>query len=516
MQGAVACGHPVTAEAAVEILEDGGNAFDAALAALCAACVAEPVLTSLGGGGFLLAHPAGSEPMVFDFFADTPRSHTTQQDLDFHPIEADFGTTTQEFHIGLGSVATPGVVRGIFAAHRQLGRLPVSRLFAPAIRAAREGVTLNALQASIFRIVGPIYLATAGARDTYATGSAGGLPDAGERLRQPALADTLAALAEEGDALFYEGELARRIVALCAEGGGYLSMDDLAGYAVIRRAPLCLRYRDTELLTNPGPSSGGVLIAFAAALLESCPLGAAGFGAPGHLLALAEAMEATQLARLECLAHPEAHLETQLLHPEYLARYRAEIVGRRRSHRGTTHISVVDADGNAAALTASNGEGCGHVLPGTGIMLNNMLGEEDINPGGFHAWRPGERLTSMMAPTLIEWPDGRRVALGSGGSNRIRTAILQVLVNLVDFALPIDEAVTRPRLHHERGRLDVEPGFPSAGLAALAEAWAEPAVWEAPNLFFGGVHTVEYRGGRFAAAGDPRRGGTGRTARVRQ
>lgn len=516
MQGAVACGHPVTAEAAVEILEDGGNAFDAALAALCAACVAEPVLSSLAGGGFLLAHPAGKEPAVFDFFADTPQSRTTVEPLDFRPIEADFGTTTQEFHIGLGSVATPGTVRGIFEVHRRLGRLPMPRIFAPAIRAAREGVPLNALQASIFRIVRPIYLATAGARATYAQGATGDLPVDGEPLKQPALAAALAALAEEGDALFYEGELARRIVTLCQEGGGYLSLDDLARYAVIRRAPLRLRYHEAEILTNPGPSSGGLLIAFAAALLEGCGLRAAGFGAPGHVLALAEAMEATEVARLECLARPEAHLETQLLHPEYLARYRAEVAGRRRSRRGTTHISVVDSAGNAAALTASNGEGSGHVLPGTGIMLNNMLGEEDINPGGFHAWPTGTRLTSMMAPTLIEWPDGRRVALGSGGSNRIRTAILQVLVNLVDFSLPIDEAVIRPRLHHERGRLDVEPGFPSPALEALAEAFAEPAVWEAPNLFFGGVHTVEYHAGRFTVAGDPRRGGIGRTARAHQ
>ncbi len=500
-KGAVAAGHPETAEAAALLLDAGGNAFDAALAGLCAACVAEPVLTSLGGGGFLTARTATGESRVYDFFVQTPRLKRASDEIEFFPILADFGTAQQEFHIGLGSVATPGTVRGLFEVHRELGRTPMRCIVEPALAAARRGVRLNQLQAYIFSVVAPIYLATPGARALYASPRDPRRPLAeGESMRQPELADALEQLAKEDDRLFYEGEMAQTLVALCRDQGGQIEPADLSGYRTRRRAPLCHDYRGARLHLNPPPASGGLLIAFALALLAEQDLTTQPFGAAEHLLGLARVMEQTNLARK--IGPADRHL----LQDDWVARFRRAVRGRPVATRGTTHISVLDARGNAAALTLSNGEGCGHLLPGTGIMLNNMLGEEDLNPKGFQRWEPDVRVSSMMAPTLAEHA-GRIIALGSGGSNRLRTAILQTLSNLIDFGMSAEAAVTAPRIHLERGKVSVEPGFEAAAVRRLTRDWPHHELWKELNLFFGGTHTLVGDRGRFTGAGDPRRGG---------
>lgn len=500
-KGAVAAGHPLTAEAAALILESGGTAFDAALAALCTACVAEPVLSSLGGGGFLSARTAAGETRIYDFFVQTPRTKRPESQIELRPVVADFGTARQGFDIGLGSLATPGTVRGLFDIHRELGTLPMPRIVEPAVAAARDGVRLNRLQAYIFGVVAPIYLATPEARSIYASPrDPSRLHGEGECLRQPGLADALELLAIEGDRLFYEGEMAQSLVALCEHQGGQLGAADLAGYRTIRRATLRRDYRGVRLHLNPPPSSGGLLIAFALALLEQRDLGCVPFGSPEHLLALARAMEQTNLAR------DRGPLDERLLHEGLGADHRGERPGRPLATRGTTHISVIDAAGNAASLTLSNGEGCGQVLPDTGIMLNNMLGEEDLHPGGLHRWREDVRVSSMMAPTLVQRTRDL-IALGSGGSNRLRTAILQVLCNLIDFGLSPRSAVAAPRIHLERGKLSSEPGFPPESIQRLAEHWPDQEHWDDANLFFGGAHTLVYDGRGFTGAGDPRRGG---------
>ena len=180
--------------------------------------------------------------------------------------------------------------------------------------------------------------------------------------------------------------------------------------------------------------------------------------------------------------------------------------------RGTTHLSVVDRLGNAAALTVSNGEGCGWVDPQLGFMLNNMLGEDDLMPHGIGSWTPDTRLSSMMAPTIVETKAGTLTALGSGGSSRIRSAILQVLVNRFGFGRPLDQAVASPRLHVERDRADIEPGFDEETAATISAIGAEPVVWQHPDMFFGGVHAVERSSsGAVIAAADHRRDGAGLT-----
>jgi len=509
--GAIAAGHEDTAAAAAAILRAGGNAFDAALAAMCSACVAEPVLASLGGGGFLLARSENGETLLYDFFVQTPQRRLDLSVIDFRPITADFGDAQQEFHIGLGAAATPGAIRGLFRIHRDLCRLPLELIVQPAAELARRGAAVNRLQHYIATIVEPILRATPEAFDLHRSpADPARLAGVGERTPWPDFADTLESLAREGEDLFHRGEIGRRLVQDCREQGGYLSAEDLLRYRVEIRRPLRLDYRDAELATNPPPSMGGLLLGFTLGLMRESPLHGVAFAGPEHLRLVARAMALTQRMRSDCAIHERLHDAADAgaaidgLAAEYGSLIRAHPVAT----RGTTQISIIDRHGNLASMTLSNGEGCGYVLPGTGIMLNNMLGEEDVNPHGFHRWPENRRIASMMAPSALQLGDGRLVALGSGGSNRIRGAILQVLSNLVDFALAVRPAVEAPRIHFEDDLLNLEPPHDAAVLRALADEFPRQRPWNATNLFFGGVHTVmRHPDGRLEGAGDPRRGG---------
>ncbi|MEC9369036.1 MAG: gamma-glutamyltransferase [Pseudomonadota bacterium] len=499
--GMVAAGHRVTAQAAADILREGGNAFDAAVAAMFTACVPETVLASIGGGGFLMAHEAASgADTLYDFFARTPAKPLARKDAGFHSIHADFGPATQEFHIGAGATAVPGFVQGAFSIHRNLCRMPMTRLLEPAIAAARDGVEMTPFHAYLFTVIAPILTASEGARALFAP--RGTLLRTGETFRNPRLAATLEALGREGESLFSEGEIACAIVAQSRDEGGHLTLSDLAGYSTRLREPLKRRHRSSYILLNPAPSSGGTLIAFGLALLDRLP----GADRAPTALRMARVMEETGKARE---ARPE-----HMLGDDVLAWHLAELRSHARSSRGTTHISIIDGEGNAAAVTISNGEGNGLMVGDHGFMLNNMLGEEDLNPQGFFNWTPGTRLSSMMAPTLLRADDGSITALGSGGSNRIRTALLQVISHLLDRGLDLDDAVAVARLHVERdGTLSYEAEGFSAGwgqeqLDDLTEAYPDARDWPQANMFFGGVHAVRRAAdGRLEGAADFRRHG---------
>ena len=500
-RGCVAAGHPVTAAAAATILRAGGNAFDAALAAVAAACVAEPVLCSTGGGGFMLARPVDAPTRLYDFFVHTPRRRRPASEAHASPVITDWGTTSQEFQIGLGTAATPGLVRGLFAVHRELGRTPMPAILAPAVAAAHRGIEVTPFQAYLMTLVAPIYLAEPTTRALF--GGPDGAPlRQGELLHNPELGGLLEALGREGERLFYEGEVAAAIVAQCRDAGGHITAADLHAYQVEHRTPLTLRYRDATLSTNPPPSAGGILIAFGLGLLARLELGDLAFGSAEHLGLLSSVLARTVDVRA---LHGAGEA---LLADELLQRHAAELTTARAAYRGTTHISVIDAAGNAASVTLSNGEGCGTLVPGTGMMLNNMLGEDDVNPAGPHGWPEDQRLSSMMAPTAITRDDGWFAVTGSGGSKRIRSAILQVLSNMIDFGMSPEAAVTAPRLHVEPGQINLEGGFPDAGKALLAELFPRVTAWDQRNMFFGGCHTVARApDGALTGVGDPRRDG---------
>lgn len=520
-KGAVACGHEQTANAAARILTQGGNAFDAVVAAHFAACVAEPVLASLGGGGFLTAQPANGDAVIYDFFAQTPSSKQPAEEMDFYPITADFGETTQEFHIGLGSIAVPGSVKGMFSIHRDLCTLPMTELMQPAIQLATDGVVVNEFQAYIFDIVKPIYQTNADSLALYKSCQPGSsnnqLIQAGELLKLPDFADTLARLAADGDDFFYHGDIANAIAQSCKERGGLLTQTDFDNYQVIKRIPLQLQYRNHHIYTNPPPSSGGLLIAFALKLLEEINFRNVAQDSPLYLHTLIDTMRLTNKARLDMECHGQVYENNTLFDADYLKIYRQQICRRHAFNRGTTHISVIDHMNNVASMTVSNGEGSGYVAPGSGFVLNNMLGEEDLNPGAFHQWKPNQRISSMMAPTIIYDNDGYAIALGSGGSNRLRTAILQVILNIIDHGCSLTKAVESPRIHFENQQLNIEPGIESIAALldsplldnkyALHEEIQQVKHWSSHNLFFGGVHCVMKIDSDFKGAGDPRRGG---------
>jgi len=505
--GIAATGHEATSHAAAEILRAGGNAFDAAIGALCAACVAEPLLASLGGGGFLLARTAAGDSSLYDFFCQTPGQRKNEAEVEFFPINANFGAAMQEFHVGMGAMAVPGMVAGIFQVQRELCRLPMQEIMQPAIELARNGLAMDSQQHYVVCILEAILRADPVLFGLFESPSRPGeLIAQGELWRNRDLANALEQLALSGDRLFYQGDWARQLSRDSRQRGGHLSREDLSRYRVERRRPLHFSYHGAECFINPPPSPGGCLIAFTMGLMAELLPRAEPWGGPGHVRALVQAQRATSLMRQQTAT--EASVMERLLDEDSLALWRDEVEWHSLFSRGTTHISVADGDGNLASLSASNGEGTTYVLPGTGIILNNMLGEEDLNPAGFHRWREGCRLASMMSPLIARTADGTQLALGSGGSNRIRSAITQVLVNILDFDMPLAEAVTAPRMHLERERLSVETGFSDRALDALKEQIADIHHWPSQNLFFGGVHSVRVSAaGRFEGAGDLRRDG---------
>jgi gamma-glutamyltranspeptidase / glutathione hydrolase len=491
-RGVVAAGHPLSAEAGAEVLRAGGNAVDAALAAMLTSFSAEPLLSGLGAGGYMLVVPgqeplwAGPpDPVLLDFFVEVPgRGADHAQRAELVPVDVSFGDAVQLFNVGAASVGTYGMPHGICTAAERFGRMPLAEIAAPAAALARAGVPLNAQQAYVVEILGGIVTLTPGVAEIYAPG--GRVLAVGNFVHQPALAGAIERLAAEGAQPFYEGDIADAVVALMAEQGGLLTKADLAAYETVLREPVRARYRGRDVLTNPPPSAGGTLIAYALALLDRAE-------GPPTLEALVAAMDATQRER------GETFLEG-LDEPGFAQRFLASRLG------STTHVAVLDGAGGACSVTCSNGEGAGIVVPGTGIHLNNMLGEHDLNPLGFHMFPPGRRLPSMMAPTAVLRDGTPEIVLGSAGSNRIRSAILQTIIAVLDRGLRAGEAVRAPRVHFEDGVVYAEPGADVDALEASGQAVAR---FRGLNLFFGGVQAVERDvvSGALSGGGDPRRGG---------
>ncbi|MBR8829905.1 MAG: Acylase ACY 1 proenzyme [Chroococcopsis gigantea SAG 12.99] len=499
-QGIIAAGHPKTVEAGQHILEMGGNAFDAACASVLAAFVVESTLCSPGGGGFLLAHTKEKVNKLYDFFCQTPRQKKPLQHLDFYPVYLNFGGAIQEFHIGLGSIATPGAIKGVYEAHRELGRLPFREVIQPAINYARNGFTFTSFNAFSLQLLDGIMTVHPDSRKVYAP--LGNLLKAGDSCYMNDLAYSLTQLAEEGLRSFYEDNIAGEIIKDLSDGG-HLIIEDLQEYQVIPRQPLKISYRGYEIITNPPPSSGGILMAFALKVLEEIDLKNLEYQSSEHIEILAKVMALTNSARQEGYDQNiyQNSIETQFLDPEFISEHL-------NKWGSTTHISVMDREGNAASVTVSNGEGSGYTIPRTGIMLNNMLGEADLNPSGFHQWPTAQRLSSMMSPTMILKDGEPLFVLGSGGSNRIRTAILQVISNLIDFGQSLDRAISNPRIHWENNILNIEPLPESIVNALTLPPTTEVCHWQETNLFFGGVHGVGLTSqGQLCGAGDYRRHG---------
>jgi gamma-glutamyltranspeptidase/glutathione hydrolase len=513
-RGVVAAGDPQTANAGAALLRQGGNAVDAAVAAAFASFVCELPLCSPLGGGVMLVDRASGEAHAIDAFARTPGLGAQRMGrLDFDDVEVTFGAANQIFHVGRGSAAVPLALPGLLEAHRRWGKRPLEAVVEPAVALGRSGYELGSGVAFVFRILTPIVERTPECRALFADGAA--IAQQGARLRNPDLANTVERLARRPELL--HDLFAALVREFGPEQGGMLTARDIAAARIAELEPVRVQHRGWTLSTMPGPSTGGVLVALGLRLLEG--VGSEAFLSAGHL----ERVAAVQAA---LLAERDEHFDQRcrdaeavraMLDEHHVAQLRGRL-GMTQPPRpdnplgSTTHISVIDADGDTVSLTLTNGEGCGHVLAGTGMIVNNLMGEEDIHPRGFHRDAPGTSLSTMMAPTLLRRGTSH-VALGSGGSNRLRNAILQVLVGLLEHEVDPERAVRAPRLQldpaGEGHSLALErTGLDPAIVAALTERYPDsPRVFDELNLYFGGVHVATSDASGFGGAGDPRRGG---------
>jgi len=483
MKGVVAAGQRETGACTAEILRAGGNAVDAVIAGAAAAFVAEPLLASCGGGGMMAVALPGKATAVIDFFSNMPGLGLEQTaagglaldslELDFEGVDVFFGETTQEFHVGRGAAAIPGALPGLAEAHRAYGSLPLADLMAPAERLARDGVRASPETAMVFALLWEI-LARDPATPRVFTAD-GHRPVAGDLLVNPALADTLAEFGRVGRTP--ERVLEGLAAELGSDRGGLITEADLSAYRPSIGDPLVVEIGDCEVLTSP--AAGGQLVGV---ILRELVAGSPCERERDEVVRLALASRAGHTARVSAIAPGS-----------------------------TTHLSVIDRDRGAAAVTLSNGEGCGYVIAGTGIQVNNFLGEEDLSPHGFHQHRIGQRLPTMMAPSILLRRGEPALVLGSGGSNRIRTAVGQTLYRVLAGGMSPEEAVRSPRVHAEGKTVWLElEGLddPGAVLEALREHFEDIQPFERRAFFFGGVHAAGIDDhGHGHGVGDTRRGG---------
>lgn len=493
--GVIAAGDARTAEAGAHMLREGGNAVDAICAAALTAFVAEAPLCGPGGAGVMLAGTA-ERMHVLDAFAEVPGRGLPSPDqrppLHFHGVTVDFGGAEQVFHVGRGAVAVPGILLGLWQAHERLGRLPRTVMVEPAVTLGREGCEPSDKMRGIVEIIRPIITLTPATAALF-------FDEAGAvRLRNPALADFLEALAREGEPL-WRASLGRALVEACGpEHGGVVTEADVAAYAPRWREPLRLSRGDDVVLTNPPPSSGGSLVALGLRMSADLPLRGLPWLGPRYVTEVAALLSAIDRAKAHTRGAPLDDAAIEIARQAHT---------RRRPLGSTTHISVLDGEGTVASLTMTTGEGCGVTLEAFGVHLNNLLGEEDINPLGFHSQPPGTWMTTMMAPTAVLRQGRPSLVLGTGGSNRIRSALLQTLLHVLACGRSLEEAVIAPRMHAEGDRLWLErAGLPEGSEDALRQRWPEVVALDRLNIFFGGVHAVGDHGG-LHGAGDPRRGG---------
>jgi len=450
----VAAGHPATTAAGIEILEDGGSAADAVVAAALASCVAETVMTGLLGGGHAIYWDAArGQARNLDCFVAVPGLDAEPRPHELVHLDVPFGEELVHYAIGAASSGTPGLPRGLEELWRAHGRLPWPRLVEPALQLARDGVEFPPAHASCLAMLAPVMTLDEGARIYSPRGE---LLQAGERLEQPGLVAALESLAEEGADAVYRGTIAESLLGLSAERDGLVTRADLDAYEARWSDPIAVHYLDWTLMTR-GDLSG---------MPETAP----------------------RLPRVRGLDATERVLALVEL-------FRTDGQG---SH--TTNTTVVDAGGNACVLTTSLGLGSGDFLPGFDLHLNSMLGEVDLVRG---ALVPGQRMSSMMAPTVALEEGSIVLAAGAAGGTRLRTALLGMVGGVLDEELDPAAAVERPRFHLAGNTVNAEPGVDEDALVALERCDRSVRRWPALHHYFGGVSVIA-RGG---AAADPRRSG---------
>jgi gamma-glutamyltranspeptidase/glutathione hydrolase len=501
---AAAAGTPYAAEAAAEAYRAGGNAADAAVAAAAAVAVTEPLLSSIGGGGFALVRDPSGGAELIDYYDAMPGKGLPASAFGAggspQTVILKYGAGIRSI-VGGASSAVPGSLRGWEKLLARHGRLSLKETLAPAIMLARGGFELCRTAALWFRVAEEVLRLTDETRKHFYKGER--VYREGEEIRFPELADTLEAIGSAGVGLFYEGELARTISAYMLQMGGIITEEDLASYEAVVRKPMSVTYGAGAMYTNGPPSAGGPTLAQMLKVVSAYELATMPEAEYVRVMtgAMKLALRDRETAYLD--AEENGRVAERLTGEEYAAEQRRRIFSAFGSPH-TTHVSCVDSEGLAVSITASMGYGSGLVVPTTGIPMNNTLGEPELNPRGFHALAPGERLISNMSPTVVSAEEGGVIALGSPGASRIPTAILQTVINVLDFGMTLEEAVLAPRFHAEGDLFAYEVGARTANL----DDYERVLTYESPNMFFGGVNAVRRTpDGRFEAAADPRRSG---------
>ncbi|MGB3681996.1 MAG: gamma-glutamyltransferase [Rubrobacteraceae bacterium] len=497
---AVAAGTPYAAAAAAEVYSSGGNAADAAVAAAAAVSITEPLMSSIGGGGFALVRTPERAELI-DYYDAMPGKGLPGSAFGAggnpKSVILKYGAGVRST-VGGASCAVPGALRGWEMLLRRHGRLSLAEALGPAIRLAREGFLLCKTSGMWFQVAEEVLRLTDETRKNFYNGERVYLE--GERVRFPEISDTLEAIGDEGADLFYEGELAEKISSYILEMGGIITGRDLAEYGPIIREPMSVGYGAGDIYTNCPPSAGGPTLAQMLKVVSAYDL--ASMPAEDYVKVMAGAMKyALRDRETEYMEGPEnASVAERLTSEEYAKVQRTRIFGSPQ----TSHLSCLDSEGMAVSITASMGYGSGLVIPGTGIPMNNTLGEPELNPKGFHALKPGERLISSMSPTIVSSDEGGVISLGSPGASRIPTAILQAVTNVLDFGMSVDDAVRAPRFHSEGDLFAYEAGVPGSNL----DAYGRVLPFDEPNMYFGGVNAVRLTPeGALEAEADPRRSG---------
>lgn len=477
MKGVIAAGDIQTAQAGEEILKKGGNAYDAAIACILAAPMCEPLFTSLGGGGFMMTKNPTCKPILYDFFVDVPPNKN--QSKDFYGIDVDFGNAIQEFHVGLASAAIPGLVKGIWAIYKDFASMDMSELIKPAFNYSKKGIYLSLYQAQFMKLLEKMFLATNNSRSIYQKN--GKLIDQNSLFTNQMYSEFLQTFAKEGEEIFYRGEIGQNIVKMCETSGGLITKECLQNYKLKKRTPIELNFKNHKVYLNPPPSSGGVLIAFSLLLLENYPN--LTFGSDEFVRIFLEVQNSTNIFRKDKVDEflYDKNLKTILSNKDVIDAFKFQMQKRLNLLGNTTQLSIVDEKENLVSITTTNGEGCGHVIDGCGILLNNMLGEEDLNPHGFFAWPHGIRLPSMMCPTILS-NETSSLVLGAAGSNRIRSAILNTILGFLDTN-DIQKSILLPRGHLEKDTFYAESGF----MHEVKDFGYNLKYFDEKNLFFGGV-----------------------------
>ncbi len=495
MSYAISGGHQKTIEAAEIILSLGGNAVDAAIAAYLVSFISEPCMASLGAGGFAMVNDTKSIKMV-DFFCQTPKVKQKIAAQEFFPVVVDFGNTQEEFHVGKGSIAIPGAIAGIYKMHEIWGKTPISEIFEPALKWAKEGINVDKFQAYDFKLLENIFQLNPEGRKLFFN-SDGTLKREGQIIKMPQFHDFLDALKCEGKDLFYKGEIAKQVSNDLKEGG-HLTRADFEQYTVNIKAPIAFDFFDHTICTTGFPSVGGMLIT---ALLNTF-----------QDYVVNEKPEYLSLAHFQKLLDTFAKVQLLQNDPLKISNYLIDRFGINVSTSqkiggskwgGTSHFNVVDNDGLTVCLTTSIGEGSGYFIPNTDMQMNNMLGEEALMPNGFHNWKEDVRLQSMMSPSIVIDKNGNTLlGIGSGGAGRIPYAIGQAIINILYFGVDPMKAADAPRIHIQGDTIEMEAGFDFDG-----DPFDNLNVWKSKSLFFGGTNLIHRKNNLFHGFADPRRYG---------